>query len=1223
MDKKNNRKNKINSVKDIVNNKGLINFGDYCINFNKCLIINYQDFVEICQSNGKIVALTNDAINFKDEKYTIDLKNGNNSLLKIIKEFIQNESYKRMYSIEESDSSNDDRKFPKYLKDINNFVDINDNSKINGSKLKTYDLFISARTNDKNNKESIEYRVGERIARFFNSKGIRTFWWKDCDTYYKSINEKIAVSLALSKNFVGLSFSNNIDCLKRDEKLNFFSYEVKTFRNLHDISNFDEDESFLKNTNYGKCEFVPKERKMLFFIRKKYKIDYADTYLNDITEIEEISKVSKENQLCYNVIYSIVEKFKLENKSEILNEARKKFLPNKNRKNIFAVFAKGIKKVFTFPVLKLLNCFKRKKKNYDTGYRYKGSRKNIFVRSFSMIKKIVLSPFKGLKKLYNWLETKDIHIHIISLFIIFILFLIGLFAVIFWDGFEWYWHFYYELYSLVNYEFLTGLIICLPFIIPVIVIFINLFWKDYEKLFWGSFITGASVLSLLLFGMIFLLIHSYGNYSYHIKYGDTVLLGRYEIYSKYNVKKIVYKNENIIHLPIVIENNDYNYIFYYEKGCLDDYKSLNSGFSVIFDKNDNRFEFDSEMFEDIYNINYLEFPNNLHTTNSRLNLSKSNIKEVSFPLLSQYDLNKFEYVETININGGVINKNSFSNISEKAKNICIFSDIDIDSSAFDVLKDKNVYLSNKNYEKVKESINNELLFDNNVILSCYDIDENRNRIEQDYYVTFINNEGTEIINKYKYNDEIKSSVENIDGKLYNVLYYLNDKKFDTFKVTRNIKLKRLYVPIDGYDLNVSKDESIIIESNKTYKPGEKVMLKALYVPKGYIGKWEYDGNIQYGNDCSFEMPPNDVNLVFSYALYQEDDENCIYMGTYPQTLVYDDSLIKKLNAMAESTKYNKTWVNYNKAKPNSFVSYDYMQYIDIDIDDDGVNDYRGVKIEEYRSNKGEYTSDTFYSYQDDNNYTKSSISNHQIYWFKYEPIKWEILSIDNDITFMVSNLILDNQYYYNSVTSGSFTHNGGTGNASNYELSDIKIWLDSFSNDISLINSHNDMIQSVNSGNSFKMLYESDVETYLANKNFRIKFGTDYAKCMGLEVDKSGAGNYWINYLSNYGVYAYYINQIGEKTYRYVDYCLGIVPVLRINLKANNTYTVTWKNDNGEVLEVDENVKYGTTPTYNGQVPTKESTNQFSYTFDGWDKNIVKVTNDVIYVAKYKEIEIS
>ena len=66
-----------------------------------------------------------------------------------------------------------------------------------------------------------------------------------------------------------------------------------------------------------------------------------------------------------------------------------------------------------------------------------------------------------------------------------------------------------------------------------------------------------------------------------------------------------------------------------------------------------------------------------------------------------------------------------------------------------------------------------------------------------------------------------------------------------------------------------------------------------------------------------------------------------------------------------------------------------------------------------------------------------------------------------------------------------------------------------------------------------------------------------------------------------------------------------------------NTYTVTWTDDDGTVLEKDENVPYGTMPTYDGDTPEKDSTPEFNYEFAGWTPTVSEVMGDITYKAVY------
>ena len=70
--------------------------------------------------------------------------------------------------------------------------------------------------------------------------------------------------------------------------------------------------------------------------------------------------------------------------------------------------------------------------------------------------------------------------------------------------------------------------------------------------------------------------------------------------------------------------------------------------------------------------------------------------------------------------------------------------------------------------------------------------------------------------------------------------------------------------------------------------------------------------------------------------------------------------------------------------------------------------------------------------------------------------------------------------------------------------------------------------------------------------------------------------------------------------------------------KTVNGYTVTWNNEY-TMLETDLDVPYGDFPEYNGSTPVKEATDQYFYTFNGWEPTVSKVTGTTAYQVVFTQ----
>lgn len=272
-----------------------------------------------------------------------------------------------------------------------------------------------------------------------------------------------------------------------------------------------------------------------------------------------------------------------------------------------------------------------------------------------------------------------------------------------------------------------------------------------------------------------------------------------------------------------------------------------------------------------------------------------------------------------------------------------------------------------------------------------------------------------------------------------------------------------------------------------------------------------------GVDCTVLFAPKAEAVGKTYKV-----GDIVEFGSYPQSKVTNSSLVSALNSVS------KNWVSYGYYSGTgcyatdygtgyaTMVQGDWMKYADFTYN--GTK-YRAVTFSQYRPSWTCNPSSAGKTDQDDNGYTPNNI-----YYFKYEPLKWRVL--DPSTGFVLCESIVDSQAYNNTIyENGNYWNNTEhTQYANDYATSSIRAWLnDNFYNTAFSSSQKASILTSELDNKAYDSKYDSKTtydKVFLlsysemqntaygfpANRNpspARQAKGTDYAKCQGLYVEPS------------------------------------------------------------------------------------------------------------------------
>ncbi len=300
------------------------------------------------------------------------------------------------------------------------------------------------------------------------------------------------------------------------------------------------------------------------------------------------------------------------------------------------------------------------------------------------------------------------------------------------------------------------------------------------------------------------------------------------------------------------------------------------------------------------------------------------------------------------------------------------------------------------------------------------------------------------------------------------------------------------------------------------------------------------------------VPETDTTYTAQWISNAVTTGDIITFGSYPQTKVTESGLLDALNLLTLDAENN---VTYDGAK------------------------YKGIFFTQYTPFFTTGTPNASNSFQDDNGYYINIV-----YWFKFEPIQWRVLSNTNGELFVMADKILDSKAYYQDLTDVT------------WETCTMRFWLNGEFKNLAFNSTERARIKTstvVNEDNpwngtdggnntSDKLFLLSYADTINTTYGFnsssdtddiaRRVQGTDFSKSNGLYVytGSSYLGNsyWWLRTPGYYSSYACSVNGSGgisyDSYYGVGITSIGVRPAFKINLSSD---IITSKSGTGCVVD--------------------------------------------------------